>query len=67
MDEDGNYNQFKWSTRVTLSENGNPTTTDSMWEMNVANEDTRMKDEVSQFSLKLDLMNHIWDKYGQDT
>lgn len=40
------------------------TVTDEVWTRHVALVDCQLKYEVKNFALKLDLLNHIWNKVG---
>lgn len=64
LDENGEQKTFTWRTQETVSR----TTTgmdNSRWASHISVTHARMKDEVLHFSLKRDLVEHIWAEDGR--
>lgn len=64
LDEAGGQKQFMWHTRESIGEaNGSPLSSES-WAAKVCERDTRITDEVEHFSLKQDIIDHVWQHWG---
>lgn len=61
LDDHEREKEFNWNTR---NRHNGTRITDMQWAHQLSQRESRMTDEVLHFSLKGDLVEHIWNRYG---
>lgn len=64
LDENGNEKEFKWLSREEVGEEKGRLVTDFEWATQLAGRQRQITDEVNHYSLKQDLIEHIWNRHG---
>lgn len=64
IDEDGSEKRFSWRSRYGISQRSGHVPSAISWEIRFNAREMEITDEGGHFSLKEDLVEHVWASWG---